>query len=65
MTQVFRTFICRRCNARATLEELTEFMSVIECPQCEVSEILDHEDLGTLDHFSFFDVPVPLGEWKN
>lgn len=65
MPRVIRTFVCRQCHSTATLDQLTDFMSVVECIQCEVSEVLNHEDLGPLDHFSFYDVPVPKGEWMN
>lgn len=64
MPLFLRVFSCRKCKCSATLENLTEFMSIIECPECSVTEVLNHTDLGPLDHFSSEDLPYQE-EWKN
>lgn len=63
--RVLRFFVCRRCKENASIEEVSEVMSVVGCIKCEVFEVLSHSNLEPLDHFSFLDVPEAGGEWKN
>ncbi len=65
MPLVMRKFFCRQCSSVASLDQLTSFMSVVECTQCELSEILNHEDANVLDHFDFKDLPYTEKKWMN
>ncbi len=64
MTLVIRKFVCRRCKNSASIDNLTNFMSVVECVECDVAEVLSHENVGTLDHFSYLDIPYSE-KWMN
>lgn len=47
------SFVCRRCNAHATVEELSALLLVVSCISCEVSEVLGRDDAPTsMDHFT-------------
>jgi transcription elongation factor Elf1 len=67
MARFLRVFVCKRCAQQSSIEELTSFMSVVECRTCDVAEVLSHEDvLSALDHFDFFDVPeLKVAGWRN
>lgn len=61
------SFVCKRCNEPATVEEITDFMSVVGCIRCDVSEVLGLSiALTPMDHFKLYEAPHPRpGEWRN
>jgi hypothetical protein len=67
MPRFLRVFFCKKCQNQATLDSLTDGMSVIECIDCDVAEIWSHEVNAKLDHFLYVDEPVAkaAGGWMN
>jgi uncharacterized protein YfcZ (UPF0381/DUF406 family) len=57
MAKYLRTFFCKKCKAQAKLNELTEGLTAVECPPCDVAEAWGDGDLidEPMEYFHFRD----------